>query len=524
MIQSANAEPKFNLWSEAWLSLERSGGPLIKTGIEQALLDAHHYNAIYELSPLAVAGIFRMMVAILQAALNPQKRDLRNLWQAGEFPIERIKVFGQRYAARFDLFSQSNPFLQSADLPAAPVKGDNSKTVAYLAAETSPASAIDHYRHEHPEDEYFCPACAASALLTIPPFMSIGGRGYRPSINGIPPLYMLPVGSNLFESLMLSLILPTENYWPSAASRRQDLPWWEHPPIVEHSIEVNEIGYLHSLTFPARRIRLHPIRLDSICTRCGLRSAWGIRTMLFEMGECRPKDSALWLDPFIAYRVPDEGKPGYPWAIRPDKGKALWREYAGLFLSTPEKGKKRIRRPAILDRIAEEYIDDLPLLNFRCIGVRMDQAKVLEWVDASFGVPARLMNDNDIGYLVRDATLFADSCADVIARVFRSSVNTSRLGDRHKVLKEQMLRQYWAGLANSFRGFILSLVDKENQLEATKQWATHAILQAQAAFEETVSRIGDDAVSLRQQEQGKQNCQIRLALKRKKYLEQGVIA
>jgi hypothetical protein len=135
-----------------------------------------------------------------------------------------------------------------------------------------------------------------------------------------------------------------------------------------------------------------------------------------------------------------------------------------------------------------------------------------------------LMNDNDIGYLVRDATLFADSCADVIARVFRSSVNTSRLGDRHKVLKEQMLRQYWAGLANSFRGFILSLVDKENQLEATKQWATHAILQAQAAFEETVSRIGDDAVSLRQQEQGKQNCQIRLALKRKKYLEQGVIA
>jgi len=526
MTQS-NSKPTFNLWRETWLILERSDGPPMWTSIEQALTEAHHFSAIYNSSPLAVAGIHRLLVAILQASLNPQtKSDLRNLWMASQFPTERIKDFGEKYAERFDLFSEDKPFMQSGDLSLAPIKGDNSKTVAYLTAETSPLTAIDHYRHGYEGKEYFCPSCLAAGLVTIPPFTGIGGRGYRPSINGIPPLYVLPVGRNLFESLTLSLLLLTEKeqYWPFAASREQDLPWWEHPPVVERGKEVIKVGYLHSLTFPARQVRLHPVKLDSVCTRCGQLSAWGANTMLFEMGECRPKDTAPWSDPFVAYHLPDEGKTGKPWAIRPEKGKALWREYAGLFLSPSEKGKKRVHRPAILDRIAEEYEDDLPELNFRCIGARMDQAKVLEWVDASFGVPAALMNDSEITYRVRDATQFADGCAEVIAGVFRSSVNTSRLGDRHKVVKDQMLNQYWKALAISFRTLILRLVEKEGLPKAREHWAATVTQQAQATFEDAISQVGDDAACLRQQEEGKQVCRIRLANKRKNYLEEGVVA
>ena len=285
MTQS-NPEPTFNLWSEAWITMERSDGPPIRAGIEKTLLEAHRFTAVYNLSPLVVVGIHRLLVAILQASINPQKNsDLRNLWRAGEFPAEQIRDFGQKYAARFDLFSEDKPFMQSGDLPLAPVKGDKPKPVAYLTAETSPLTAIDHYRHGYEGREYFCPSCLAAGLVTIPPFTGIGGRGYKTSINGKPPLYVLPVGRNLFESLTLSLLLSTENYWPSAASRRQDLPWWEHPTAVERSKEVIEVGYLHSLTFPARQVRLHPVKLGAVCTRCGQPSAWGARTMLFEMGE-----------------------------------------------------------------------------------------------------------------------------------------------------------------------------------------------------------------------------------------------
>ena len=524
MTQS-NPEPTFNLWSEAWLMLERSDGPPVRAGIEQALLDAHYYTAIYNLSPLVVAGIHRLLVAILQTSINPQtKSDLRNLWRAGQFPTGRIKDFGQKYAERYDLFSEDKPFIQSGDLPLAPVKGDNTKIVAYLAAETSPLTAIDHYRHGYEGREYFCPSCLAAGLVTIPPFTGIGGRGYKTSINGKPPLYVLPVGRNLFESLALSLLLPKENYWPRAASLKQDLPWWEHPPVVERNKEVIEVGYLHSLTFPARQVRLHPVKLDALCTRCGQSSEWGAQTMTFEMGECRPKDSAPWSDPFVAYRLPDEGRTGNPWAVLPDCNKAMWREFAGLFLYPPERGKRRVHRPAILDRIAEEYGEEVPEYRFRCIGVQASRAKVLEWMDASFGVPTSLMNDEGITYLVRDATQFAEGCADVIAGVFRSSVNSSRRGDRNKVLKTQMLSQYWRALANPFRGYILSLVEKENRPNARKQWAADVNQRAQATFEGAISQVGDDAVSLRMQEEGKQTCRIRLANRRKKYLEEGVDA
>jgi len=525
MTKPSYSNPKFNLWSETWINLERSSGPPVLVSIEQALLEAHCFIAICNPSPLVVVGIHRLLVAIMQASLDPQKEaDLRRVWQNGCFPVESIKAFGEIYSNRFDLFSTEMPFLQSGDLPLCPEKGDNSKTVAYLAAETSPASALDHYRHPFTSGEYFCPTCAASTLLTIPPFVSIGGRGYRPSINGIPPLYVLPVGNNLFQSLILSLLWPKETYWPNAASRQNDWPWWKHSPTIERGKEVIEVGYLHSLTFPARQIRLHPVKKNSLCTRCGQVSEWGVSTMIFEMGESRPKDSSPWMDPFVAYRLPDEGKTGNPFAIRPDSNKALWREFSGLFLSPGRDAKKRVQRPSILSHIAEqEYGEDQPEIHFRCIGVRMDQAKVLEWVDASFKVPAKVMNDIDVTYKVKQATQFADDCGGVMAGAFRSAVNTSRLGDRHKRLKDQMLRQYWATLANPFRYFILSLVEPENRSMAIEQWANTVARQAQAAFNANITQIGEDAASLRQQTQGMQDCHSKLEKKVKKYLEQGVI-
>ncbi|MEN4041484.1 MAG: type I-E CRISPR-associated protein Cse1/CasA [Anaerolineaceae bacterium] len=522
----SNPEPTFNLWSEAWITLERSDGLPISAGIEQTLLEAHRFTAIYDLSPLAVVGIHRLLVAILQASLNPQKLSfLRSAWQNGQFPVERIKDFGRKYAERFDIFSKDKPFMQSGDLPLAPIKNDKSKTVAYLTAETSPLTAIDHYRHGFESSEYFCPSCLAVGLLTIPPFTGIGGRGYKPSINGTPPLYVLPVGRNLFESLALSLLLPTENYWPSAASRNHDLPWWEHPPVVEHSKELIEVGYLHSLTFPARRVRLHPVKLGAVCTRCGETSAWGVRTMIFEMGEYRPKDSAPWMDPFVAYRLPDEDRIGNPMALLPFSGKAIWREFAGLFLYLGEKGKKRVRRPAILERIANQvdYAEGKPEFNFRCIGVQVSQAKVLEWMDASFSVPSSLLNDPNVTYLVREAIQFSEDCANLMAGVFRSSVNPSRRGDRNKALKDQMLNRYWMALAYPFRAFIMSLVEKDNQPKAVESWAFTVAHQAQAAFDDAIAQVGDDGISLRQQVEGEQNCHIRLEKKRKKYLNQGAI-
>ncbi len=87
--------------------------------------------------------------------------------------------------------------------------------------------------------------------------------------------------------------------------------------MVKKSSTVYEVGYLHSLTFPARRVRLHPEALPIQCSRCNGESEWAVRQMVFEMGESREKYAEFWFDPFAAYKIDKEK----PIPIRPVEGK-----------------------------------------------------------------------------------------------------------------------------------------------------------------------------------------------------------
>ena len=344
-MNSNDKIPRFNIWYEPWITLERKEGGTERCGIEYALLHAHEFAAIYEQSPLVVAGIHRLLTAIAQAIVNPQRPpDLSKFWARGEFTPKEVDEFGRKYSGRFDLFSEDAPFMQSADTPLYPGKGDKSKTVAYLAMEMPSGTAITHYRHGGDDSYQFCAACAAACMTSVPAFASSGGAGIKPSINGVPPIYVLPSGKSLFESLALSLILP--DYQPEVRSKKQDNASWLRKPIVKRDMELSEVGYLHSLTFLARRIRLHPKPSSIPCTRCGQISEWHVSTMIFEMGESRPRETTFWFDPFAAYKLPDETskstkKKAIPTPLRPTEGKATWREFSTLFLQQPKQlGKK----------------------------------------------------------------------------------------------------------------------------------------------------------------------------------------
>ena len=511
----------FNLWTEPWITLERADGRPERVGIEQALLRAHEFIAIYDSSPLVVVGIHRLLTAILQAIFNPQRpRDLKTLWNEGHFPQSRVRKFGTQYAGRFDLFSAKEPFLQSGDLPLKPEKGDKVKTVAYLFGETPSSTEITHYRHGSDDDQIFCPACLAKGLVSIPPFATAGGRGFSTSINGIPPIYVMPSGKSLFENLVFSLVLPA--YQPSAASRKQDLAWWSHPHIIGN--QVTHVGYLHSLTFPARRVRLHPDISGFVCGRCGYAGGLAASTMVFEMGEYRPKESSSWEDPFVAYHLPDKGKKDLPTPIRPQAGKSLWREFAGLFLQqSKEEQKNRFARPTVLYQLANIDIGvERQAYSFRCVGIRTDKAKVFEWLDAEFSVPSALLDDEEAERLVREATQFASDCEKVITGTFRGSFGGSSLkSERHKRLKSTMQATFWAALAAPFREFVSSIADPSQRADAPTTWAGRVVREGQNAFNEAAAETGDGAITLRQQVEGQRRCAFRLAKARNAYLPEG---
>ncbi|MBC8445600.1 MAG: type I-E CRISPR-associated protein Cse1/CasA, partial [Chloroflexi bacterium] len=507
------SEPSFNLWTEPWITLERSDGSLAQVGIEETLLRAGEFRTIYDTSPLVIVGIHRLLTAVLQDALDPQRPDdLRRLWVEGYFPEAEVRAFGERYAHRFDLFSVDAPFLQSADLPRTPPKRAKTKTVVYLASEMPDGSDVTHYQHGVAEENVFCPTCAARGLVTIPAFATSGGRGFFPSINGAPPpIYVLPGGNNLFESLAASLILP--DYQPSAASNTVDRVWWRHEPRIVREQIVHEVSYLHSLTFPARRVRLHPQRTNKFCSRCGTKSEWVIQTMIYFGGEHLPKDGPAWFDPFVAYRYVK----GNPRPITLQRGKALWREFAGLFLQPSEAEQKEKKRsftkpPSCIYQIAEEVGTSFEIYPFRCIALsaRKD-AKVFEWLDAGFDVPVSLLHDFEGSDEVRQAIDFATYCAGIISTIFRKAfLSEDGRTEHHETLRRRMMDAYWAALAAPFRDFVLVVAEPETREATRLAWVDRVVTEGKAAFKTYSEMTGSDAMSLRKRVTGRRICDIRL--------------
>ncbi len=524
MSGNARDEPTFNLWTEPWIGLERGSGGIEHRGIEGALLQSHEFKCLYDGSPLVVVAIHRLLVAILQGALRPGRNDdLEGLWRSGCFPIDRVRAFGDKYGRRFDLFSEEHPFLQSADLPRTPDGETKTKTVAYLTFDIPAGTAVTHYRHASEDEQAFCPTCAAAGVVCIPAFATSGGKGIKPSVNGVPPIYVLPGGNSLFESLAASLLTP--EYWPRMASKGKDDAWWVRAPRVARDAVVREVGYLHSLTFPARRVRLHPEPLHGICTRCGSRAEWLVRTMVFEMGEARPKSAETWQDPFAAYRRPGarSAKEG-PTPVRPVAGRAVWREYASLFLKLPSEERIRAK---VLDQIAALQLSNLPE-HFRCIGVRTDmKAKVFEWVDAGFDVPPGLLRDETAAVKVEEGLGYAGDCGQILSRAFRAGVAgkgggvrpPGRKSEKHRALRDRMNDQYWSGLAAPFRDLTLGLAREEEGF-TMRSWADAVVATAKTTFEGVMDQMGDDAESLRRCETAKKRCAIWLAERRKDYLNE----
>jgi len=522
MNESNQQIPSFNLWTEPWITLEQMNGSLVQRGIYETLLNAHTYIAIYDQSPLVVVGIHRLLVAILQDTLQIQARaDLEDLWEMQKFPAADIERFGAQFANRFDLFSEHEPFMQSADISLYSGKEDEGGSVARLFVETPSGTETIHYHHMLAEEHVFSPATVAAALVTIPAFVTIGGPGLMASINGTPPIYILPGGRTLFESLAASLITPTQQYWPHLDAPNR--AWWRREATVEKSSkftetkagekgltramskQLSQVSYLHGLTFPARRIRLYPTRVNTNCTRSGQFTEWGVRRMVFEMGESK-FDDVEWIDPFVAYRLPKSESRSSPLPICPSTtGKAIWREFTSLFLQE-EQGSTL--RPRILNQFTTLDVgNSQSIIPVRCISFNTENMKYLEWSDFGFDVPLNVLREIDAATIIKNALKFSEECAEVISKKFRIFFcKTKGKSERNSRLKERMVEEYWSTLGVTFRKFIIYLGDSTTRRTEFLNWLENVVDVAEDVFRRATEAVGGDGITLRKRVESQNEC------------------
>lgn len=489
MTQTNPDHPTFNLWAEPWITVERPDGTRDALNIPQTIIQAHQIRALYDPSPLVTVSIHRLLLAILQEVIAPKTpNDLKRVWQARQFTAEQLQPFAEKYAHRFDLFSLTVPFLQSADLPLQPQKKADSKPISYLIPEEPAGTGVTHYTHAYDNHQRLCSACAAKGLLMIPAFASSGGAGIKPSINGVPPIYVIPGGETLFESLTASLTMP--QFQPKIKAK-DDVPWWKHDPVIAKKGELQHVGYLQSLTFPARRTRLHPVLAEQQpCTRCGQITPWHVATMIYEMGESRPKNAPWWRDPFAAYRPPKNEKDTKdPTPIRPVEGRALWREFNGFILPSHKD-----YRPAILSQL-EEVSEVLPYnkntrIPLRLVGIRTDmKMKIFEWQESGFAVPPRLLTDMDSAEFIEKELEFAKQCDGTIKSTFRQYFGGGGKTKRFESVTTQMSRQYWQELGLAFHTHIQQYTAEADGQKLFEDWLNQVVNKAKEVFEKAVESV-----------------------------------
>lgn len=535
--------PTFNLWTEPWITLERLDGTLEQQSIEYTLLNAQDYRGFYEQSPLVVVGIHRLLAGILQDALKPDELPkLKGLWEQPKFPADEIRNFGLQYAHRFDLFSAYTPFFQSSDIPIELTRTGKIKredeikitSVANLMPEIPSGTFVLHYAHQLANNHVFCPSCVGKGLAIVPSFTTSGGPGKWKSINGAPPIYTLPVGTTLFESLRASLV--TREFRPDKhLAPEQDLAWWKRSSVVRRCknpgkdgkpvpeqnqhLQLATVGYLHGLTFMPRRIRLKVIPMKIPCTRCGQINKWGVQEIVFDAGE-HAIGSMLWQDPFVSYR-PSKKEGGNPYPITPKENIALWREYVGLFL--PDKNDLAAGVWRQILRVTKGDVDEYA---FRCVGAFTDEMLFNEWFDAEMRVPLRLLLDPARGEQVRSGFAFAENCSYQLIKHFKRIFVPARESKGKKVnegLAKQMQTLYWSALAEKFLGDFVQKMTVDEWQADYQAWVDFVLRQAYHAFEQACEIASLKGTTASKRAEALSACRIDLFKARKKHLvEKGI--
>lgn len=262
----------FNLLDEAWIRVIYPDCREDEVSLKQIFAGAHTYTDLAGELPTQNAAVLRLLLAVLHAVFyrfdeegNPSEitnsDDAYDRWQAlwemGRFPTKPIERYLESYRYRFDLFDDKRPFYQ---VPQAKIG------TAYSSAKLNgEISESGNKKRLFPtitgeEKNTLSYAEAARWLLYLYAF---DDSSLKPKGDNLPSIgvgwlgqigYIQLVGKNLFETLMLNLVLLNEN----------DEPWGNPCPVweleVPRSSERTRIAHPDNqaalLTLQSRRLLL----------------------------------------------------------------------------------------------------------------------------------------------------------------------------------------------------------------------------------------------------------------------------
>lgn len=482
--------PAFNLIDEPWIPCIRNDGSKDELNLREVLLEAHQLRGLYGESPLIIASLYRLLLAVMYSIYgSPSTRSWKKLWQAEKNDSARVEEYLAKWRERFYLFHPERPFYQWAD------GATREKTIVDMFPELSSGNAgtlFDH--HTHQNISVFTPAQAIRALLFVQTFSIAGGNGLAPRDSSDAPwargVVFLAEGDALFETLMLNF-MPSEQ--AQLLQKESDIAFWEaeNPFMPDRDIP---LGFSDYLTWPIRKISLTPEEKDGEVIVSDVIMGPGLKL------------NPSFINPFYHYRITNDGYK----MQRFNENRVLWRDNASFFSFHKQD---RLHPPRtfywIGNLVADEIIETSRNYRYMALGMANNKARVDFYSEEHLPLPIPyLQNEKNVDGLntaLEAAENTRKELYSAVARMAQLVLSpTAEDKDGHKAHGDDVKkmvkhwsaeRQYWAALEAPFFQFMRALPSKGE--EAINQWDFVLQETARSTFDYAARMAGDDARALR---------------------------
>lgn len=268
------ANHSFNLVTEPWVPV-LANGKHESYSLETLFDQPTSIRQLDIADPLERVSIMRLLLAIMYAARQEgysSPTAAKRIMEAGR--DQEIIDYLHAWAHRFDLMSETEPFLQVAGMMPQGKPKDYGFTRLHPAMQRPLWQTHDPYKPVTPAEAARMPlVCNMYDVAGVHTGMAgdpkaAGGKRTPQGVAQAGGLALAIItGNNLWETLLLNLA-PADN---------GNKPIWEYPPLECVDVEPDTTGPAYYYTYPSRRIRLL-WNADGLCAGAyvtyGNRSEW----------------------------------------------------------------------------------------------------------------------------------------------------------------------------------------------------------------------------------------------------------
>lgn len=398
----------FNVLTAPWIPMaDGEELPLL-----DALARADELEGVRCASPLETCAVYRLMIAFVMDALSLENREERMaLLKRGRFDMDVIRAYVKKCegeGASFDLFDPVRPFMQAAPNPTLDSK-KKIKSAANMALQLP--SGINHLFFHHNPKVCFAPDEALRQMLATYLFCTVGGKGFRASLNDKPCYYVLHGGENLFQILVFNMISKDET-----GNIEYGLPAWSSKKAVVLE-ERNRVRMLEGLTWMPRRIIMKQDQDETVSQ------------IYFEPGPWLSHDDTLWRDPHVPYRIANQKK----CALVPKNGRGFWRD---LDTMTIEEGNQKSIPPFVFSN----SLDPSQWHRLIVTGITTDQASKFEIISENgLKIPSCILTNADSTEELRYALNMIEAGGKRLEKAARQAFQPTRQKKKGKEDKEKTI-------------------------------------------------------------------------------------